>query len=568
MPDTTEHVTNVVVGSGFGGSVSAYRLAEAGQQVVVLERGKAYAPGDFPRSPAGIARNLWDPSAGLHGLFNLWVFKGIDAVVSSGLGGGSLIYANVLLRKDEKWFVKESPLPGGGYETWPVMRADLDQHYDRVEQMIQPQIYPADLPPYNRTAKTQALRDAAEKGGLEWQPLPLAVSFAPQPGQAPVVGAAIPEPSYGNWHGLPRRTCRLCGECDLGCNEGSKNTLDHTYLSAAKHHGADIRIRHEVRSIEPRREGGYEVGYVVHRPEAEGTPTKTERLPVQRITCDRLFLAAGSLGTTYLLLSNRKAFDGISDALGSRFSGNGDLLTVMMGAKGLDGAHRSLQGSYGPVITSAVRVPDESDGGAPGSRGHYIQDAGYPVFADWLVEATQLPGAFRRALAFAWHRLRAMVARSPRTQVSAEIAALLGRSELSDGSLPLLGMGRDVADGVMDLDDGYLRLDWSTKTSRTYFDGVHSTMTTLADSINARLVDLPLWWFRKVITVHPLGGAPMGRNAIEGVTDEYGEVHGFPGMYVVDGAVMPGPVGPNPSLTIAALADRTCDHVLDGSRVA
>src|SRR5690606_11783988 len=114
-----ERADAVVVGSGFGGSVSAYRLAEAGLDVVLLERGKAYPPGSFPRNPHQMSRAFWDPTEGLQGLFDVWTFRGFDSIVSSGLGGGSLIYANVMIRKDERWFVCE-PLPGGGYEKWPV----------------------------------------------------------------------------------------------------------------------------------------------------------------------------------------------------------------------------------------------------------------------------------------------------------------------------------------------------------------------------------------------------------------------------------------------------------------
>ena len=121
--------------------MTAYRLAEAGLSVCVLERGKAYPPGEFPRAPHRMQRNFWDPSEGLHGMYNIWSFSELGAVVCSGLGGGSLIYANVLIRKPEKWFVKED-LHGGGFEYWPVTRADLDPHYDRVEKMLGAQQVP------------------------------------------------------------------------------------------------------------------------------------------------------------------------------------------------------------------------------------------------------------------------------------------------------------------------------------------------------------------------------------------------------------------------------------------
>jgi cholesterol oxidase len=563
-----EHVDTVVVGSGFGGSVTAYRLAEAGRSVVLLERGKPFPPGSFPRSPAGVGRNFWDPSEGLHGMFDVWRFAGLDAVVSSGLGGGSLIYANVLLRKDEHWFVHEDPLPNGGYETWPLSRADLDPHYDAVEEMLGAQRFPAGRIGYDATAKTAAIHRAAREIGLSVDLPPLAVSFAPRPGGNPMTGAPIPDPVYGNLHGLPRRTCVLCGECDLGCNDGAKNTLDHTYLSAAQHAGADLRSRHEVRGFGPRPGGGYVVRYVVHTDADEGRPVATGRKPERTITCDRLVLAAGALGTTFLLLRSRSAFPGLSEALGTRFSGNGDLLGVLLGARDPDGAHRHVQASKGPVITSAIRVPDRHDGDMDGNRdgngrGYYIEDAGYPAFVDWLVESARVTGTVERALRFVTGLARSRLFGTAETGISAELSQLLGRAELSDGSLPLLGMGRDVPDGVLYLRRGYLEADWTTETSETYFAAVRSTMAEIAGALGARFVDNPLSALKRVITVHPVGGAPMGRHSSEGVCDEYGEVFGFPGLYVADGAAMPGPVGANPSLTIAAFADRLSEHCLD-----
>jgi cholesterol oxidase len=241
--------------------------------VVVLERGRAYPPGSFARNPHEMSHAFWEPKDELFGLFDIRSFRKVESIVSAGLGGGSLIYANVLLRKDEKWFVHESPVPGGGYESWPLSRADLDPHYDRVEQMLGATRYPYP----DTTPKTAALRDSAARLGLDWQLPPLAVSFAGRPAEPAVPGAPIPAPAFGNLHGRPRSTCRLCGECDIGCNDGAKNTLDHTYLSAAAHHGADLRTRCEVRGIAPVPGGGYEVRYVVHDPADEGHKTATRR---------------------------------------------------------------------------------------------------------------------------------------------------------------------------------------------------------------------------------------------------------------------------------------------------
>jgi cholesterol oxidase len=552
----SEHADVVVVGSGFGGSVAAYRMAAVGRSVVVLERGGSYPPGSFARTPAEMARNFWEPDEGKHGLFDIWSFSGLEGVVSSGLGGGSLIYANVLLRKDEKWFVQHDPLPTGGYEHWPISRTKLESHYDAVERMIGTNRYP-----YEDTAKTAAMRESAEALGMEFLLPPLAVTFARRPGEAPVARAELPVPEYGNVHRLPRLTCRLCGECDLGCNDGAKNTLDHTYLSAAKHHGADLRTRHEVKGFRPLQGGGYEVTYVVHTG-ADGEPSRG--LPTRTITCERLILAAGTFGTSWLLLRNVTAFPGISETLGSRFSGNGDLLCLLFGAM-KDGRPRLIEASRGPVITSAVRVGDAVDGDGATGRGHYVEDAGYPHFVDWLAEATQAGAEVKRAGGFALKRIREKLTDSPDSSIGADLADLLGDGEVSRTALPLLGMGRDVPDGVLHLHEGRLGVDWTTATSMNYFEGVRATMKAVGSHLGARFHDDPLWIQKRVITVHPLGGAPMGRDSTEGVCDEYGEVFGYPGLHVMDGALLPGPVGANPSFTIAAVADRCCTHIIETS---
>jgi cholesterol oxidase len=543
------HFDAVVIGSGFGGSVLAYRLAEAGKSVCVLERGKPYPPGSFPRGPSELSKAFWDPSEGLYGMFNVWSFTGLGAVVSSGLGGGSLIYANVLLRKPERWFVQED-LARGGYESWPVTRRDLEPHYDRAEEMLNGQRYPfADTTP-----KTAAFRAVGERLGREFILPKLAVTFA-NDGEEPAVGVPIRE-EHPNLHGKPRFTCRLVGECDIGCNFGSKNTLDLNYLSEAKRHGAEIWTRSEVRSFAPRQEGGYVVRYVAHDAADEGRKidTRDERVrPVHELTCDRLVLAAGTLGSTYLLLRNRAAFPGLGARLGTRFGGNGDLLTFAVGAAS------ALEPTHGPVITSALHVPDELDGGQ--GRGFYVEDAGFPEFAAWLVQATQGPGALWRFRQVAARVILGLLRRRPEVDLSAEVSQLLSNTRVAAGSLPLLGMGRDIPNGRMWLtDEGSLQVDWVKGKSGPFFDRLGDFARDIAEGLGAKFERNPTWYLNRLITVHPLGGCPMGRSEAEGVVDPYGEVFGYPGFTIADGSVMPGPVGPNPSLTIAALADRFADR--------
>ena len=180
----------------------------------------------------------------------------------------------------------------------------------------------------------QDRRDAARPPqalGLDWRLPPLAVSFAAAAGDPPVPGRRSPTPAYGNLHGRPRCTCRLCGECDIGCNDGAKNTLDHTYLSAAAHHGADLRTRYEVRGLRRRSRAAATRCATSCTTRPTRAETAAGRLPLHRITCDRLVLGAGTFGSTYLLLRNRIAFPGLSRTLGTRFSGNGDLLVLPAG---------------------------------------------------------------------------------------------------------------------------------------------------------------------------------------------------------------------------------------------
>ena len=567
MTAPVEHYGAIVVGSGFGGSVTACRLAQAGMEVCLLERGRRYPPGSFARSPRDMRDNFWDPVAGRFGLFEVLSFGKVDAVVSAGLGGGSLIYANVLLRKEEDAFVRRRP--DGSFEEWPIRRSDLERHYDHVEAVLTPQPYPLDHAPYDATPKTLAMRKAAADAGVEWFLPPLAVTFA-NDGGPPVPGEPVRDAggrTDDNLHRRSRTTCRLCGECDIGCNYGSKNTLDFTYLTLADKAGAVLRDGCEVTRIAPRPGGGYLVDYVVHAPDGGARPAGRGGPPPVTASADRLVLAAGTLGTTALLLRNRANFPGLSRRLGHFFSGNGDFLGFVHGAResvgGVEGT-RVLSPSRGPVITSSVRVPRDGTGG-----GFYVQEGGYPVLVDWLVEASNGLGVLGRTARAAGERVEARLEGRRDPELDPQIVEVLGDAHRSSSILPLLGMGLDTPDGVLSIDDrsGALRLHWSARRSSAYFSEVESTMEEIAAALGARFQVDPLWYLRhKVVTVHPVGGCAMGRSPEDGVVDGDGEVFGYPGLVVADGAVMPGPVGPNPSLTIAALADRFAEHQIDAPR--
>src|SRR5215217_1793815 len=297
-----EHHDIVVIGSGFGGSFAAHALAEQGERVVGVERGRWWHPGEFPRRPDELFANVWDPARGRYGLYDLHRFKGLHAVTAAGVGGGSLIYANVQLRKPEHWFT--TAIDSRRSADWPVSYDDLAPHYDEVAKLLDPVPFVA---PENMVPRAAAFEWAARRQGYEVCSPPLAVRFDP-----PADGHARPG----------RQPCTMCGECILGCNFGAKNTLDLTVL---EHDLIDVRPHMLVRSI-TRRGGRYVVRYLDLR-SGDGPAISEQRATIHELSCLVLVVAAGSLGSTELLLRSAPGLPALSRALGTRFSPNGDLLT-------------------------------------------------------------------------------------------------------------------------------------------------------------------------------------------------------------------------------------------------
>ncbi|MDQ3768621.1 MAG: FAD-dependent oxidoreductase, partial [Actinomycetota bacterium] len=323
----------VIVGSGFGGGVTACRLAEAGWRVCVLERGRRFGRGDFPDRPAQAPRALWHPRLNPGGLFELRLMRDVAVLTASGVGGGSLVYANVQLRTPPEVFE----------DGWPeaISRAALDSYYDRTELALEPRSTP-DEPPLRKLA---ALDAAAGLAGRPLERLPLAVHF----------GADRLNP----FSGVAQGGCTNLARCDLGCPRHAKNTVDITYLARAERLGAEVFPLHEVRRLgSPERSGGaWRVDFRDQQYHTRGT-----------VEAAVVILAAGALGSTRLLLKNRRRLPRLSAALGSRFSGNGDAFGAGFDPRAPEVADARMH--VGPVMTSRIDLWAQ--------RRHMVADGALP----------------------------------------------------------------------------------------------------------------------------------------------------------------------------------------------
>jgi cholesterol oxidase len=565
MPSGSSDFDVVVVGSGFGGATVAHRVALAGRTVCVLERGRSYKPGEFPREPDLLARNVWDPSRGRHGLYDFWSFDDVDVLVSSGLGGGSLIYANVLVRKPfnetappttTRWNVAED---AATQRAWPVKTEALCEAYGAVEDLLQPRPFPYatdDTGVRISAPKTGRLGDAARALGRAPELLPLGITFA-APGAAPAPAVPLPDDPT-------RSTCRLCGECVFGCNHGSKNTLDFALLDTAAAKGAVIRSRCEVRRFEPAADGrSWTIWYVSHREAELEQPARTRDLRLHRVTARALVLAAGAIGTTDLMLRNSRRLRAVSPALGHGFSTNGDVIGMVANAT------RPIYPGRGPTITTGFTVPAARPDETPVEA--CLEDGGYPDFVAWAYDAAQTWRLAERAKRAALRWLPSRLAHRGGRR-SSELSYLLGRDSSASRSLPLLGMGDDWPSGQLALSKKrrsaqrvpLLDLAWDIKPDRGVAPFLLDAMRGVADELGGTFVeDVMQRVAGRMITVHPLGGCVMGLDGTDGVVDDRGEVFGSERLFIADGSIVPGSVGRNPALTIAALAHVVAGRVLE-----
>jgi cholesterol oxidase len=493
----------VVVGSGFGGSIAACRLAEAGKSVLVLERGRRYAPDEFPRNVRDVDALFWHYPRRL-GLFDLRFLSGIGVVAASGVGGGSLIYAGIHIRPDPVLF--EDP-------RWPssIDRAALDPYYDRVAEMLRLRPLPEEL----ELPKRDAFRGAAAEVGREVFDPDMAMTWV---------------------------ECKLAAECEFGCLHGAKNTMDRTYLARAEELGASVETGAHVSHVEPAREGWGAV-YV----EAPGRATR-------RVTGSRLVLAAGTLGTNEILLRSRDRFGTLpklSAALGSGFSGNGDFLGSIQNSR------VDLVPWRGPDVTSVIRYWDA----AP----QFTLAA--PTFNRPVMEVIaslgQGNGRLLRPLApLLWPRLGGILRWAFRRGLMSKPMRLRGRNAVDPGRMTnLFAIGRDSAGGTLKLKRRRLDVEWDYEPeNRELVERMQAAMTEIGEAYGGTFAPLVTWSaFRRIITVHPLGGCRLSDSPEGGVVSPEGGVHGYPGLFVADGSVIPSSIGFHPVMTISALAERTAE---------
>jgi cholesterol oxidase len=332
----------IVVGSGFGGGITACRLAEQGWRVCVLERGRRFGPGDFPDRPEQAPLAFWHHLLNPGGMFDLRLMRDIAVLSAAGVGGGSLVYANVQLRAPADVFDD----PG-----WPaaIDAEELEPYYDRTEDALDPRPTPAELD----LPKMRAFAAAGRAAGREASSLPLAVHF----------GADRRHP----FSGVHQQGCTNLGRCDVGCPRLAKNTVDITYVARAEQHGAEVFPLHEVLRIDPPDSGGgrWRVGF----------RDLQYRVPGE-VAAPVLVLAGGTIGSSRLLLKNRRRLGALSPALGTRFSGNGDALALALDPAA--GDVRDAKTSYGPTMTSRLDYTEEAgfmvaDGGLPENFGGILQ---------------------------------------------------------------------------------------------------------------------------------------------------------------------------------------------------
>ncbi len=523
----------VVIGSGFGGSVSALRLAEKGYRVLVLERGKRYRDQDFARSNWRVWKYLWMPALRCFGILQVSPFRNVFVLHGAGVGGGSLGYANVLMEPDDKLFAAPA---WSHLADWKTL---LRPHYETARRMLgvtrNPHLWPAD----------ETLRSIAAERGREstFQAADVGIFFG-EPGKE---GQEVPDP-YFKGEGPARSGCRHCGGCMVGCRYNAKNTLVKNYLYLAEKRGVEVRAETEVVDVrtQPQSQSSsarYEI--ITH------SSTHWLRRSEQRLLARNVIVSCGTLGTLRLLFRCRDVLGSLpklSPRLGAMVRTNSEAL--------LGAVNRSIDTDYslGIAITSIFN-PDEVTA---------IEPVRYPAgsslmrfLAGPIIASGGIPMRILKSMAeIVLHPVDFMKVHILPNWAQRTTILLVMQTE---DNRVRLRLGRDLftlfrRNLVSEPDPEHTPPSKVEIGHQITHEFAHKTNGIPLGSINEGLLDIPL-------TAHILGGCPFGSNDQEGVVGLDAQVHNYPGLYVVDGSIVPANPGVNPSLTITALAEYVMSQI-------
>jgi cholesterol oxidase len=519
----------VIIGSGFGGSVAALRLVEKGYSVAVLEAGRRFADEEFPPTSWRVRRFLWAPRLGCYGIQRIDVLGGsggaggVLVLSGAGLGGGSLVYANTLYEPLPAFF--DDP-QWCDITDW---RDELAPHYDQAKRMLGVTTYP------RQTAADRAMLAVAQRMGVghTFHPAPVGVHLG-EPGQT------VPDPYFGG-AGPDRGGCLHCGQCMTGCRHNAKNTLVKNYLYLAERAGAAVFPLTTVTAVRPSPDGGYLVSTV-----RTGAWLR-RRLRV--IEADQVIFAAGALGTQRLLHRMRAAghLPRLSSRLGALTRTNSEsILGASVPAR--VARRRRLDLTDGVAITSSFH-PDEHTHVEPVRYGRGSNSMG-------LLQTLLTDGGPGRPL-----RWLATVGRHPLT--AARSAAVRHWSERTVIALVMQSLDNSLTVGLRRAWYGRRRLVAAPghgAPNPSWIPAGNQAVRLLAEEIDGVPGGSITEVFDTPVTAHILGGAVIAAGADDGVVDPYHRVFGHSGLHVVDGAAVCANLGVNPSLTIAAQAERALSY--------
>lgn len=519
----------IVVGSGFGGSVSALRLAEKGYKVCVLERGKRFRDEDYAKSNWDLRRFLWMPLLKCFGIQNMSLFKNVLVLSGTGVGGGSLVYANTLLQPGDDFF--NAPI----WKNLSDWKSELMPHYATARRMLGVTTNP------NLNFVDATLKQCADEMGRgdTFRPSEVGVFFG-EPGKT------VPDPYFGG-QGPERAGCIQCGGCMVGCRYNAKNTLVKNYLYFAEKLGVDIVPERAVTDIRPLEGGGYEV--------ETARSTAWFAKDRSRIRAPKVVLAGGVLGTVNLLLRCKyvtRSLPRLSERLGHDVRTNSEAL---VGVSELGAKKPEHDYSKGIAITSIFHPDDHT----------HVEPVRYPAGSDFMrVLAAPMADAgnrLTRPLKMVWAIVSRPVA----------FARLMLNRDWAGTTVIFLVMQTIDTKMRFKLGRGLFTLfrkrmttapEGGSLTIPSYIPIGHQVARAFArlvhgipqSAVNEVVLNIPT-------TAHILGGCGIGADASSGVIDSRHRVFGYEGLYVCDGSTIPANLGVNPSLTITAMTERAMSLV-------